>query len=51
MLIIALVWRVRQLRLTEGISVGGQRLIKQRETFAPVLLTNLSSVKMIAREA
>lgn len=30
---------------------GGQRLIKQRGTFAPVLLTNLSSAKMMAAEA
>lgn len=40
-----------QSRLTEGISVLGQRLIKQRGTFAPALLTNLSPVKMTAGEA
>lgn len=31
-----------QHRLTEGIKCWGQRLIKQRGTFAPALLTNLS---------
>ena len=48
---IELMWVEDQHKLTEGIKCWGQRLIKQRGPFAPALLTNLSPVKMTAREA